>query len=167
MNRVLKLLVLTLAFAGTNTCKNPASGVETDLVEAKAKWEAVGYSKYQMQFGTVCECLYGGYGFGGFEATFDVDAGVVIGVREVWLSGGLASDSLIEAWNNSVSNFQSIEGLFGVIESAIEENAHEVDITYNAELGYPEKIKIDYDKMVADEEKIYSVSHVVENQEPL
>ena len=58
--------------------------------------------------------------------------------------------------------FVSIKALFAVLQSAIDENAARIDVTYNAQFGYPEQFFIDYHEMMADEERgfvIRSLAH--------
>ena len=49
--------------------------------------------------------------------------------------------------------FVSVKALFAVLQSAIDENAARIDVTYNAQFGYPEQFFIDYHEMMADEER--------------
>jgi hypothetical protein len=55
-------------------------------------------------------------------------------------------------------NIPTIEGLFEEIQRAIESNAFRVDVQYDAELGYPLSIYIDYEEFIADEELIISAT---------
>jgi hypothetical protein len=53
-------------------------------------------------------------------------------------------------------NIPTIEGLFDDIQRAIESNVFCVDVQYDAELGYPLSIYINYKEIIADEELIIS-----------
>jgi len=72
-------------------------------------------------------------------------------------SGEYVADSGL---TNSVdlTNHKTIDDLFEIIASAIEQDAHRIEVTYNSEQGYPESIFIDHEEMMADEESIYTVS---------
>lgn len=56
-------------------------------------------------------------------------------------------------------NQLSIDDLFGNIEKALDNNAAEVRVTYNAETGIPESIFIDQDRRLADEEVSLTISN--------
>ena len=48
--------------------------------------------------------------------------------------------------------FPSIEGLFGIIEDAIYQDAYDLDVRYDPTYAFPREIEIDYDRGIADEE---------------
>lgn len=52
----------------------------------------------------------------------------------------------------------SIDDLFGKIRDAIEHKAASLEVTYDPQYGFPTRISIDYDRMMADEELSLSVS---------
>ena len=52
---------------------------------------------------------------------------------------------------------KTVEELFNIIEDAIKRNADEILITYDSLLGYPTRVAIDYEKILADEEITYTV----------
>ena len=55
---------------------------------------------------------------------------------------------------------KTIEELFKIIKDAIQRNADEILITYDKTLGYPNRIAIDYQKILADEEITYTVENL-------
>lgn len=58
--------------------------------------------------------------------------------------------------------FVPIKALFAVLQSALDENAARIDVTYNEEFGYPEQFFVDYHANMADEERgfvIRSLTH--------
>ncbi len=55
---------------------------------------------------------------------------------------------------------KTIEELFKIIKDAIQRNADEILITYDKTLGYPTRIAIDYQKILADEEITYTVENL-------
>ncbi|RWX43416.1 hypothetical protein H206_03122 [Candidatus Electrothrix aarhusensis] len=57
----------------------------------------------------------------------------------------------------------TVEELFQVIQKAITNEVAQLDVTYNAELGYPESIFIDVDKQMIDEEMTHLVSNLHSN----
>ena len=78
--------------------------------------------------------------------------------------GAPISDSLLTTWDISVSNFESVEGLFGIIASAVDRDADVIDATYHAEMGYPQAVYIDNNDTWIDDDISYTISDVVESQ---
>ncbi|MBE8967067.1 hypothetical protein IQ277_12670 [Nostocales cyanobacterium LEGE 12452] len=58
--------------------------------------------------------------------------------------------------------YDTIPELFNVIQDAIKRKAYNVDVEYNAKLGYPTKINIDYDSRIADEEIFLTIENFQE-----
>ena len=54
---------------------------------------------------------------------------------------------------------KTIDQLFNIIQDAIQRNADEILITYDKTLGYPNRIAIDYQRILADDE----ITYIVEN----
>ncbi len=55
---------------------------------------------------------------------------------------------------------KTIEELFEIIEQAIQKNADEILINYDASFGYPTRVAIDYQKILADEEVTYTIENL-------
>jgi len=53
---------------------------------------------------------------------------------------------------------QSINDVFNIIEEAINNGAHDVNVTYDEQFGYPTSVSIDYDERIADEELFLNIS---------
>jgi hypothetical protein len=51
----------------------------------------------------------------------------------------------------------TVEELFDAVERALEHDAHEIEVTYDADLGYPDFIFIDHEEMAIDDEVGYRV----------
>ncbi len=54
----------------------------------------------------------------------------------------------------------TIDQLFNIIQDAIQRNADEILITYDKTLGYPTRIAIDYQRILADDEITYTVENL-------
>ncbi|MBT5773744.1 MAG: hypothetical protein HOH95_05130, partial [Dehalococcoidia bacterium] len=52
---------------------------------------------------------------------------------------------------------QTIDGLFNLIEEAIDQRAAAINVTYHPTLGYPLDAYIDYDLRIADEELGFTI----------
>jgi hypothetical protein len=57
-------------------------------------------------------------------------------------------------------SLKTVEELFEVIQKAINDDVAQLDVTYNTQLGYPERIYIDVDERMADEEMEHQVSNL-------
>ena len=60
-----------------------------------------------------------------------------------------------------VRSYKTIEGLFAAIEGAIAMGAAQIDVEFDATLGFPSKVFIDENLLIADEEAWYSAGKVV------
>jgi hypothetical protein len=125
----------------------PVAKWQSGLDTATSSWEEAGLVSYTYVYQRSCYCLP--------EDTtpkvVEVVDGVVISVDDV---------------SGNDDNIPTIEGLFEEIQRAIdsnpfraiESNAFRVDVQYDAELGYPLSIYIDYEEFIADEELIISAT---------
>lgn len=59
-----------------------------------------------------------------------------------------------------LDELMTVEDLFLVIQQAITDQVARLDVTYNAQLGYPERISIDVDERMADEEITHLASEL-------
>lgn len=59
------------------------------------------------------------------------------------------------------SNYLSVDQLFDLIASAFEDEAYEVRVSYDPELGYPRSVWIDASPQIADEEQGFEASDLV------
>ncbi|MDB4652951.1 DUF6174 domain-containing protein, partial [Akkermansiaceae bacterium] len=60
----------------------------------------------------------------------------------------------------SVPDGVTIENWFATLESAIEQNAFQINVDWNAEFGYPEQTYIDLDDRIVDEEQGWTISEL-------
>lgn len=58
-----------------------------------------------------------------------------------------------------LDDLMTVEELFQVIQKAINDDVAQLEVTYNAQLGYPERVYIDVNERIMDEE----VTHIVSN----
>lgn len=52
-----------------------------------------------------------------------------------------------------------MEGVFKLIQEAINRRAAKITVTYHAQYSYPKQVSIDYDQMMADEELYLTISN--------
>jgi hypothetical protein len=106
------------------------------LDAARARWRAAALGTYEYGYHKFCEC----HRESPPETIVSVRAGEVVGVRHR-LAG---SDVEVPAADKNFSYYWTMDGLFGVIASALERGV-QVRTMYDAQLGFPREIYIDYD----------------------
>jgi len=76
------------------------------------------------------------------------------------LNGTIAESKFIPSNTptQDITKTKKVEDYFAVIRDALDKNAHSITVTYNITYGFPEKISIDYDKRMADEEMSYTIT---------
>lgn len=113
---------------------------EQELAEARDRWAAAGLTHYEFHYRRACFC--------GPDATaemiIEVENGAIVAARYAETGDAVAPDRF--------GSFDSIEGMFDVIEDAIARDADELNVTYDAEHGYPVSIDIDYIHNAVDDE---------------
>ena len=65
-----------------------------------------------------------------------------------------------EVSSQVLQSLYTIQGWFGVIEDASDQNAARIDVVYDAELGFPKKIEIDMRERMVDDEQSIVISSV-------
>lgn len=116
-----------------------------DLTAARSLWKQKGKTTYSFTQQMSCFCMT--------DYTRPITYKVVDG-KQTW--------SLVYADDNTpVSseinmNFYTVEWAFDLIDSAIEEHVASLTVSYDELTGYPKSVSIDYNEMIADEEKYYT-----------
>ncbi len=112
----------------------------------RKKWESEMVSSYNFSFQWSCFCLP------------DYVAQVNITVRENRIHGAAFVEGDIPIpLEVAKERYRTMEGLFNLLQSAIDENAETISVTYHPELGYPTEVWIDYDERIADEERGFTI----------
>ena len=134
--------LVTLGACGDDLT-GPARGA--DLERARQRWSVVRPAEYAYTLRRSCFC--------GPEVTRPVQItvrnGTVVELR--YADTGVLVD---QRW---APLFPSIDGLFAIIDDAIARRAERLDLEFDATLGYPVEIDIDYSTRIADEEITYTV----------
>jgi hypothetical protein len=111
------------------------------LDEAMALWNSSGVEAYTFEFQRLCYCTEE------YRAPYvtTVESGAVVAVAYV-------NATMLEPENELFQAAYTVEGLFAMIQSALDKGAYSVVVEYNETYGFPESIYIDYNVMMADEE---------------
>jgi len=109
---------------------------DADLDAARARWQAAALSGYEYGYHKYCEC----HRDSPPETTVTVRDGTVVGVRH----RPVGSATEVPAAEKNLEYYWTVDGLFGLIASA-QQRGVEVRAQYDAALGYPREVYIDYD----------------------
>ena len=131
-SKALGLGLTTLLLLGA--CTSPTTP-ENDLADYRTLWEAQRLTDYTFDVSRVCYCQFMG------DVRVTVQGGVITGVTE--LASEVARDP---------ETFRTIDGLFDLVQDAYDRDAHEVQVDFDPDRGYPTRIWIDYVEMMMDEE---------------
>ncbi len=139
------LAILSLpALAAACCCGIVDSGAQERLREAKQRWEANEPPAYELTVSYACYC-------GGPVAR---------PVRVVVQDGQPVEYHYVDDPSEpveveAIAHIDTVEELFARVEHALDEDADQLDVDYDAELGYPRSIAIDYRETWADDEVSY------------
>jgi hypothetical protein len=132
--RVAALAACTLAAAAQAPCADAAAADE--LKASRERWTAAGFARYEYGYNKYCDC----------HRDAPPETIVVVADGAVERVYHLYADSAREvpAREGSTNLYWTIEDLFRLIEGALEQSAT-VRASYDAALGYPTAIFVDYD----------------------
>ncbi len=137
---------------GLSACLFPTdgeqSGLQTDLNEARQRWESQDIQDYNLRQRNLCFC--------GPEVNRLTEIEVRDGIAVGWLDveSGVPVDPQFQ------NSFRSVTRLFYLIQDAIDRDAVSIIVEYQTSLGYPFDISIDYDAAVLDEEVRYETTQI-------
>ena len=117
------------------TAATPAFA-DTELDGARARWQSAALVRYEYGYHKFCDC----HRESPPETVVTVRDGAVIGVRH----RPPGSTVEVPAADKNLEYYWTVDGLFGLIASALERGV-QVRAAYDAALGYPREIYIDYD----------------------
>jgi hypothetical protein len=148
----MKRIIALLGWLAATGCSDLGLDVRslTELERAEARWDRFEPESYVYAVQRICFCLV--------EETGPVRVRVEDGVAVEW-TYVVTGDPLPEA---ARPRFPTVDGLFDILREAYAEDAYDVHVSYDPDLGYPTEFSIDYEEQVADEELGMRVT-----QEPL
>lgn len=137
-------VVVALVSAGCLTT-GPEDDLARDVAFYRDLWESTGPASYTFVLRRTCFC----------------GPPVIEPVRLTVGPSGIESAEFVDIDEpilpEFVDTWPDIDGLFDVIEDALERDAERIDVTWNTAVGYPAEIYIDYAEFIADEEQGYVV----------
>lgn len=126
---------LSLAAAAAVSLAMPA-WADAALDTARQRWQTAALASYEYGYHKFCEC----HRESPPETIVSVEGGEVTRVRH--RPAGAAVE--VPAQDRNFDYYWTVEGLFDLVASALERGV-EVRVAYDATLGYPREIYIDYD----------------------
>jgi hypothetical protein len=120
-----------------------------DLALARARWAQRGPASYSITVGRSCECLA------------EMIGPVVVMVHNGAIESRHYTRDGAAVPAQYADLFPSVEGLFGIIETARREGAAQLDVSFDPSLGYPVRIAIDWHATHADDEVTYEAKDFV------
>jgi hypothetical protein len=147
----LALVLFLIPFMGCSLFINENDGYE----DALKKWEETKNSNYEFLYNVGCFCPQT------TPAIVVVSSDTVYQILEPESRDSLylqTGESTFEYAGDLFPDFyHTIDELFDTIKKARKE-AHELDVSFDKRVGFPESINIDYYKDAVDDEIIYSVT---------
>jgi len=135
---LIALLILTLTLSA---CKGTS-----ELNENRAKWDSLGVAHYRYELTISCFCPFRDV----MPVTVEVKDGQIVSLTDV------NGQPLPEEFRATFEKAATVEGLFAVAEENLS-NADQVEVTYDAQYGFPASIVADRIKMAVDDEIAYYV----------
>lgn len=150
MRRFVHLLLAATALAAPG-CGDlgPDSGdLRDEVARHRSRWEAGRPADYAYVLERLCFCGEEARG----PVRLRVDGPDVL--SRVYVTGGGSVSEDLAPW------FPAVDGLFDVIDDALDRDAHQIQVTWDDETGLPMELWIDYEVNIADEEQGYRIVEV-------
>lgn len=119
--------------------------LEDEIAAHRAQWVAERPQTYQYDVEHVCYCPE--------EAMGPVR--VIVSGEEVVSRTYVDDGSAVS--EHLAPFFPSVDGLFDVLQEAVDQDADQIHVSWDAETGIPREFFIDYSVSMADEEQGYTV----------
>lgn len=153
--RRLFFLILASVFLTSLVAVSCTGSVPRELTSGKKLWKDQGLTNYDFTLERQCFCPEDWRG----PVDIQVRDGVAVSVTYV---SSREADT-----DGKFDNADTIDKLFTILENAytgkddFEQVADAINVTYNAEMGYPVTFFIDVSQTIADEEQGYTVTNLV------
>ena len=137
------LLAAVAAAMVTAVVVSRAAAQEPDLAAGRSAWRAAALADYEYGYRKFCEC----HPDSPPETVVTVRGGKVVGVRHRPV--GFTNE--VQAEQRNLQFYWTVDGLFDLIDAARARGVT-VRASYDAKLGYPTQVYIDYDaNFIGDE----------------
>lgn len=137
------LPMVLLALASCSGDLSTARSPQMDLAAARQRWAQSGAASYQITVSRGCNCLD--------ETTGRVIVTVRDGQVESRRYEHTGAD--VPAW--AAQWFPTVDGLFDIVDAALEAHDETVDVVYDASRGFPVSIRTDESATMTDDDHYY------------
>ncbi len=124
-----------------------ACGPKSDLAKNRDLWDSQGIDHYRFKVSIGCFCAFRDL----MPLTIEVQGGKIVSMTDV------NGKSVPADYDETFAKAGTAEGLFAIVESGLA-TADRVDVTYEADRGFPTSIYVDQLKDAADDEISYTVT---------
>ena len=142
-------LTVAAAAALVLGCDSATSPDDDELAAARLRWTMRGPESYSVTISRSCEC------------TPEMTGPVVVTVRNGVVQSRVYTSTGAAVAAGSIELFPSVEGLFRLIEDAIDQRAARLVVQYDPTLGHPIVISIDWASDTVDDEVTYQVRELL------
>jgi hypothetical protein len=137
------IATIRAALAGLLAVATTSALADAELDAARTRWESAGLRGYEYGYHKYCEC----HRDSPPETVVTVRDGTVVGVRH----RPAGSTTEVPAADKNFEYYWTVDGLFRLIASA-QQRGVQVRAQYDAALGFPREVYIDYDaNFIGDE----------------
>lgn len=153
--RIARCGVATLVAATLSACSptgpdpDDHEELRAELERSRRLWREQGVDDYELVLERLCFCPP------------ELVEPVVVDVRDGRITAVVVAETGVPVDPELAGFFPDVEGLFDVIEDAIDRDAHAVAVTFDPDTGVPLAIDIDYDAQIADEELSFRVLDLI------
>ncbi len=145
--RALSIALLALFASGCTIITGPDDEwdrEQRDLSRARRTWSSNFINDYEFVVRRDCYCL-----MGGVAVRITVLRDVVV-AREIDGTSAPLPPGFAYL-------YPSIDGIFSIVQEAIDTRAYRIDASYDSRYGFPTDVYIDYDRRAVDEEQGYTM----------
>lgn len=122
--------------------------VQRELNRNRRQWEAQGLEDYRYVARRGCFC------------PSEVVAPVVVEVRGGEVVARTYQESGEPVESTYAGLWPSLDGVFDIVQDAIDREAAQITVEYHSDLGYPQSIAIDYQENAVDEELAFTAGEL-------
>lgn len=131
----------------------PAKGdgdaqIAAELAVNRARWLANGPSSYEFRYRRLCFC------------PVDAVREVALTVRDDEVRGAVYIDDGSPVPQADLEDYPTVDGLFAIIQSAIDSGADSITVEYDPDLGFPARIALDFAAGASDDEITHTAADV-------
>lgn len=123
--------------------------VQRELNRQRALWRSQGLASYEYVVRRVCFCPP------------PIVNPVRVRVRDGQVTTRAYTDSGEAPDPQQARLWPTVEGLFDLVQDAIDRDAHSISVDYHPQLGYPVRAHLDYHVNMADEEQGFTAGELV------